>query len=151
MMKTWQVNDLISNSILKHNLLYIKNFTFEFLTSSIVSGTSVRFLPMQATVSLVLSQLHTLGHFPASTCKLSAKISRTAAEKNWYICTSKTWQKNMNIHLQSPWKCVENWTNSRQQLLKLFNLLREYFILHKLLVLSFFTIDYLHLSIFNLH
>lgn len=51
------------------------HFTFEFLTSSIVGGTSVKFLPTQATVSLLLSQLHTLGHFPASTGRLSANIS----------------------------------------------------------------------------
>lgn len=62
---------------------------FEFLTSSTVGGTSVKFLPTQATVSLVLSQLHTLGHLPASTCKLCANISRKAAAEKKCICASK--------------------------------------------------------------
>lgn len=39
-------------------------------TWSIVGGTSVRFLPVHATVSFVPSHLHILGHLPASVGKL---------------------------------------------------------------------------------
>lgn len=42
----------------------------KFLTSSMVGGISVRFLPVHATVSFVLSQLHILGHLLASVGKL---------------------------------------------------------------------------------
>lgn len=49
-----------------------------FLTSSIVGGISVMFLPTQVTVSL-RSQLHAVGHLPASTAELSAKTSKKAS------------------------------------------------------------------------
>lgn len=62
---------------------------FELLTSSIVAGTSVKFLPTHATVSLVPSQLHALGHLPACAGKASENISRKDTAEMKCICTSK--------------------------------------------------------------
>lgn len=96
------------------NLSKLLHFTFGFLTSSTAGGTSVRFLPMQVTMSLVMSQLHTLGHFAASTCKLSAKISGTAAERNLCICASKKYYKYMNLHTQCLCVLQECWALGEQ-------------------------------------
>lgn len=64
--------------------------TPEFLTSSTVGGTSVRFLPTQAVVSVMLSQLQALGHFLASTGKDSVKTKRTTSAEKICICASNT-------------------------------------------------------------
>lgn len=60
----------------------VTHIILQLLTSSIVEGTSVRFLPVHATVSFVLSQLHILGHLLALAGELRVNVSRrTTAEK----------------------------------------------------------------------
>lgn len=74
--------------------------TLELPTSSTVLGTTVKFLPTQATVSLVSSQLQTLGHLPACPGRTRENISRQDTAEAKCICRSTREKKALRVKLR---------------------------------------------------
>lgn len=77
-----------------HRIREVVLLPFRRPTSSTVLGTSVKFLPTHATVSLVPSQLQTLGHLPARAGRARENSSRQDTAEAKIICVREAGGEN---------------------------------------------------------